>query len=65
MLELDDLEDENLKRYFTQDGIFQYDCKFVLEKGNMFGELAFLEGTARQATIICKKDCYFATLTKK
>lgn len=37
----------------------------TLNVGDGFGELALLNSGLRLATIICKEDCYFATLNKE
>jgi CRP-like cAMP-binding protein len=33
-------------------------------QGMYFGELALLNNKPRQASVICKEDCIFATLSK-
>ena len=37
-------------------------CK--IETGGSFGELALITNNPRAASVICVKDCYFATLGK-
>ena len=37
-------------------------CK--IETGGSFGELALISNNPRAASVVCIKDCYFATLDK-
>lgn len=37
----------------------------ILEEGDSFGEMALIEDLPRSASVICKNDCQFLTMTKQ
>ena len=53
---------ENVE-HFIYYGIFKYTFLVTLREGEMFGDLGLLLRKPRAATIICREDTEFATLT--
>ncbi len=40
-------------------------CVKVLGAGRSFGEIALLTNSKRTATVVCKEDCIFMTLSEE